>query len=242
MVAIVHRARTERIVNVINAKNAFFRANERSKGEGKGKKEEGKGKLEVKLWQKRKKNRNAPARIEPPSRQDYSDITSQQHHLSQWLNGRASASFAGVPGSIPVWAFAFFSVSSKIFTSNFPFPFSFPFLFLSLSLSLRPFVCAKNAFFAFIPINYSFSPCVMHNGDRDGSPERSASCGHWMIPASSFAIVSVSAKASLPISLSLSPFPFSCPFLFLSLSLSLRPFVCAKKRILRIYPISYLKT
>ena len=33
------------------------------------------------------------------------------------------------------------------------------------------------------------------------------------------------------------PFPFSFPFLFLSLSLSLRPFVCAKKRIIHIYPI-----
>ena len=35
------------------------------------------------------------------------------------------------------------------------------------------------------------------------------------------------------------PFPFLLPFIFLSLSLSLRPFVCAKKRILRIYPINH---
>ena len=41
-------------------------------------------------------------------------------------------------------------------------------------------------------------------------------------PAGAFAIFSVSAKASLPI----------------SLSLSLRPFICAKKRILCIYPIN----
>ena len=65
-------------------------------------------------------------------------------------------------------------------------------------------------------------------------------------PAGAFANFSVSAKASLPISLSLSlsPFPFSFPsssfpFLFLSLSFSLRPFVCAKKAHLRIYPINY---
>ena len=34
------------------------------------------------------------------------------------------------------------------------------------------------------PINCSFSPCVMHNGDRDGFPERSGlvNCGHWMMP------------------------------------------------------------
>ena len=34
------------------------------------------------------------------------------------------------------------------------------------------------------PINYSFSSCVMHNGDRDGFPERSGlvNCGHWMMP------------------------------------------------------------
>ena len=39
----MHHARTERIVNGINAKMRFFSANERSKGEGKGKEEEGKG-------------------------------------------------------------------------------------------------------------------------------------------------------------------------------------------------------
>ena len=34
------------------------------------------------------------------------------------------------------------------------------------------------------PINYSFSPYAVHNGDRDGSSERSGlvSCGHWMMP------------------------------------------------------------
>ena len=92
----------------------------------------------------------------------------------------------------PAGAFAIFSVSAKaslpISLSPFPpLPFpssSFPFLFLSLSFSLRPFVCAKKRIFAITPFNYSFSPCVMHNGDRDGSPERSGlvSCGHWMMP------------------------------------------------------------
>ena len=42
------------------------------------------------------------------------------------------------------------------------------------------------------------------------------------------------------ISLSLSSFPFSFPLLFLSISLSLRPFFCAKKCTLRIYPINLL--
>ena len=129
-----------------------------------------------------------------------------------------------------------------------------------------------------------FSPCVMHNGDRYGSPKRNGlvSCGHWMMPmlwcgsradkisnklagdiaclggsmvehqprllgsrirfpAGTFAIFSVSVpklhyQFPIPFLLSLSPFPFSIPFLFLSLSLSLRSFICAKKRILRIYP------
>ena len=42
------------LLHGINAKNAFFSANERSEGEGKGK-EKGKGKSEAKLWQKQKK-------------------------------------------------------------------------------------------------------------------------------------------------------------------------------------------
>ena len=39
-------------------------------------------------------------------------------------------------------------------------------------------------FFLTSYINSTFSPCVMHNGDCDGSPERSGlvSCGHWMMP------------------------------------------------------------
>ena len=100
------------------------------------------------------------------------------------LHHRASAAFTGVPGSIPSWGACDFFRFCQSFTSNFPFPFSFPFLFLSLSFSLRPFVCAKKTHLRLYPINYSFSPCVMHNGDRDGSPERSGlvSCGHWMMP------------------------------------------------------------
>ena len=70
--------------------------------------------------------------------------------LSRWLNGRASAVFAGVPGSIPGWGVCDFFRFCQSFTSNSPFPFSFLFLFLSLSLSLRPFVCAKKRIFAFI--------------------------------------------------------------------------------------------
>ena len=42
------------VVNGINAKNAFFSANERSKGEGKGKEEEGKGR--GRKWGKGKGN------------------------------------------------------------------------------------------------------------------------------------------------------------------------------------------
>ena len=49
----------------INAKNAFFCANERSEGEGRGRKrkgkEKGKGKLDVKRWHETEKIANAPA-------------------------------------------------------------------------------------------------------------------------------------------------------------------------------------
>ena len=51
--------------------------------------------------------------------------------MSRWLNGRASAAFAGVPGSIYGWGIRdFFFCSCRSFTSKFPFSF-----FLSLSLS-----------------------------------------------------------------------------------------------------------
>ena len=117
-VAIVHHARTERIVNEINAKVRFLAQTkgrrERERERKRKGKEKGKGKLEVKLWQKRKKSQ------------------------TWWINGRASATLGGVPGSIPGWGVFFRFCQS--FTSNFPFPFSFPFLFLPLSLSLRPFV------------------------------------------------------------------------------------------------------
>ena len=58
-----------------------------------------------------------------------------------------------------------------------PFPSSFfPFLFLSLPLPL-PLTFRlrlKNLTLRIYPfINYSFRPCAMHNGDRDGFPERS---------------------------------------------------------------------
>ena len=92
----------------------------------------------------------------------------------------------------PAGAFAIFSVSAKaslpISLSLSPFSFSFPsssfpFLFLYLSFSLRPSFALKTHLRIY-PINYSFSPCVIHNGDRDGFPERSGlvNCGHWMMP------------------------------------------------------------
>ena len=46
--------------------------------------------------------------------------------LSWWLNRRASAAFAGVPGSIPSLGVCDFSRFCQNFTSDFPF--SFPFL------------------------------------------------------------------------------------------------------------------
>ena len=105
--------------------------------------------------------------------------------------------YKAVHGSIPGWGVCDFFHFCQSFTSNSPFTFSFPFLLsfplpfpsssfplLFLSLSLRPFVCTKKMHLRIYPINYSFSPCVMHNGDRDGSPERSelVKCGHWMMP------------------------------------------------------------
>ena len=92
----------------------------------------------------------------------------------------------------PAGAFASFSVSAKA-SLPFPFPFSFPFLLsppLPLPSSSFPFPSPFDLSFALkthlriYPINYSFSPCVMHNGDRDGFPERSGlvNCGHWMMP------------------------------------------------------------
>ena len=67
--------------------------------------------------------------------------------LSRWLNGRASAAFAGVPGSIPGWGVCDFFRFCQSFSSNVPFPLSLPLSFHSsfipfLFLSLRPFVCA----------------------------------------------------------------------------------------------------
>ena len=87
--------------------------------------------------------------------------------LSRWLNGRASAAFAGVPGAIPGWGFCDFFHFCRSFTSNFPFSFplslspfpssSYPVLFPFPSSSF-PFpspsdlsFALKNAFFAFIP-------------------------------------------------------------------------------------------
>ena len=61
-------------------------------------------------------------------------------HLSRWLNGRASAAFAGVPGSIPAWGVCDFFRFCQSFTSNFPFPFPFSFPFPSpfdLSFALK---------------------------------------------------------------------------------------------------------
>ena len=49
------------------------------------------------------------------------------------LNGRASAAFAGIPGSIPDWGVCDFSRFCQSFTSNFPFPLSFPLSFPSSS-------------------------------------------------------------------------------------------------------------
>ena len=68
--------------------------------------------------------------------------------VSLWLNGRASAAFAGVPGSIPGWGVCdFFPFLPKLHF-QFPFPLSLPLSFPSSSLSfpflflsLRPFVC-----------------------------------------------------------------------------------------------------
>ena len=78
-VAIVHRARPERIVmKGINAKSEILKRKRKVEGRGRGKerkrkrkrkKEEGKGgggrKLEVKLWQKRKKSQTPQPGIEP---------------------------------------------------------------------------------------------------------------------------------------------------------------------------------
>ena len=68
--------------------------------------------------------------------------------------------------------------------SPFPFSFpssSFPFLFLSLSFSLRPFVCAKKTHLRIYPINYSFSPCAMHNGDRNRVPRAKRVSQLWAL-------------------------------------------------------------
>ena len=58
----------------------------------------------------------------------------RERERERWLNGRASAVFAGVPGSVPAGAFAIFSVPTKaslpISLSPFPsssFPFPSPF-------------------------------------------------------------------------------------------------------------------
>ena len=53
-----------------------------------------------------------------------------------------------------------------------------------LCVTHGPFFCVKKRILRTYYINYSFSPCVMHNGDCDGSPERSGlvSCRHWMMP------------------------------------------------------------
>ena len=63
--------------------DAFFSANERSKGEGKGKEEEGKekgkGKLEVKLWQKRKKSQTPQPGIEPGTPANAADALPLSH-------------------------------------------------------------------------------------------------------------------------------------------------------------------
>ena len=64
------------------------------------------------------------------------------------------------------------------FISNFSFHFSFPFPSpLDLLFALK-----KHTLVAFI--NYSFSPCMMHNGDCNGSHERSGlvSCVHLILP------------------------------------------------------------
>ena len=50
-----------------------------------------------------------------------------------------------------------------IFPLSFPFPSPF-----DLSFALK-----KKRNLRIYPIDYSFSPCVMHNGERDGSPELS---------------------------------------------------------------------
>ena len=63
------------------------------------------------------------------------------------------------------------------FLLSLPLPFPFP-LPSAFCLHLKCTLCAY-------PIcNHSFSPCVMHNGDCDWSPEGSGliSCGHWMMP------------------------------------------------------------
>ena len=79
----------------------------------------------------------------------------------------------------PAGAFAIFPFLPKL---HFQFPFHpfpssfFPFLFLSLPLPLPSTfrLRFKNLTLRIYPFNnYSFRPCAMHNGDRDGFPERS---------------------------------------------------------------------
>ena len=121
----------------ISAKSAFFSTNERSKG----KEEEGKG--------ERENGGEALAETEKVAGEVSCLGGSMVQHQLRLL---------AVLGSIPGWCVCdFFPFLPKL---HFHFPFSFPFLFLSLSLSLRPFVCAKNAFFAFIPIITILSVCA----------------------------------------------------------------------------------
>ena len=83
----------------------------------------------------------------------------------------------------PAGAFAIFPFLPKLhFQFPFPFLLSFP---LPFPFPLPPtFRLRKKTHLRIYPTNYSFSPCVMHNADRDGFPERSGlvNCGHWMMP------------------------------------------------------------